>query len=157
MISDQILKASGTYIDLIYSIFILLNPHCWEMELWITSITEECVHLDTCLRKITWRLVQGVPYLHPETAGIGFSNSPCDPIKGIKRLQTMNGWMEPEVLLNNWDPHLGFFQITFLRSCESETRVQQSGKLAPLQELQIDVMIQEKKYPKGFLSFAYGD
>ena len=35
--------------------------------------------------------------------------------------------------------------------------MQQSGKLAPLQELQIDVMIQEKKYPKGFLSFAYGD
>lgn len=33
--------------------------------------------------------------------------------------------------------------------------MQQGGKLAPFEDLQIDIMIQEKQYPKGFLSFFY--
>ena len=39
---------------------------------------------------MSWRLVQGVP--RPEKAGIGSSKNPHDPIKGIKQLQTMDGW-----------------------------------------------------------------
>ena len=38
---------------------------------------------------MSWRLVQGVPCPRLETAGIGSSKNPCDPIKGIKLLQTM--------------------------------------------------------------------
>ena len=41
---------------------------------------------------MSWRLVQGAPCPHQETAGIGSSKKPSDPIKGIKRLQTMAGW-----------------------------------------------------------------
>ena len=38
---------------------------------------------------MSWRLVQAVPSLCPETAGIGSSKTPRDPIKSIKQLQTM--------------------------------------------------------------------
>ena len=41
-----------------------------------------------------WRLIQGVPCPRPETAGIGSSKNPCNPIKGIKRLQIMGGWTD---------------------------------------------------------------
>ena len=30
---------------------------------------------------MSWRLVEGVPCLRPETAGIGSSNKPSDPLK----------------------------------------------------------------------------
>ena len=45
---------------------------------------------------MSWRLVQGVPCPRPETAGIGSSKTPRDPIKGIKWLQT-HGWMDTQV------------------------------------------------------------
>ena len=41
---------------------------------------------------MSWRLAKGVRCPRPETAGIGS----CDPIKGIKLLQTIDGWMESD-------------------------------------------------------------
>ena len=39
---------------------------------------------------MSWRLVQEAPCPRPETAGIGSSTNPSDPIKGIKRLRTID-------------------------------------------------------------------
>lgn len=50
-------------------------------------------------------------------------------------------------------PSNNFFKFLQVRDY---IRVQQGGKLAPLEDHQIDNMIQEKQYPKVFLSFAYG-
>ena len=40
---------------------------------------------------MSWQLVQGVPCPRPETGSI---KKPLNPIKEIKRLQTMDGWMD---------------------------------------------------------------
>lgn len=49
-------------------------------------------------------------------------------------------------------PSAHFFKYLQIRDY---IRVQQGGKLTPLEDLQIDIMVKEEHNPKGFLSFAY--
>ena len=64
---------------------------------------------------MSWWLVQGVPCPRPETVGIGSSKKPCDPIKGMKWLQTMDGSLCPKSYIQILLSHKKSKQITGIK------------------------------------------